>query len=97
MHFNQQCTTDPDSEGRNNNSPPLLPNGLDTINDRASEFTDMKNMNEQTLKKTATLGSLTESAETGGFAKGANSSPPLSSQKSGKDLKFSSLGSENNI
>ena len=78
MAFNQQCTTDPDSEGKNN-STPLLPNGLDTINDRVSEFTEMKVMKESTLKKTATVGSLTESAETGGFARGVNSSPPLSS------------------
>ena len=72
---------------------PLLTNGLDTINDRVSELelAETKGFKELTLKKTATLISLSESVETGGFAKEVNQSPPSAN----KDGKISSLGSEN--
>ena len=64
----------PESEGKNEQVTPLLPNGLDTINDRASEFTEIKVMKSSNSKKTVTLASVSGSDETGGFAKAANSS-----------------------
>ena len=53
---------------------PLLTNGLDTINDRVSELelAETKGFKELTIKKSATLVSLSESVETGGFAKEVN-------------------------
>ena len=65
----------PESEGKSEQVTPLLPNGLDTINDRASEFTEIKIMKSSNSKKTITLVSVSGSDETGGFAKVANSSP----------------------
>ena len=59
----------PESEGKNEQVTHLLPNGLDTINDRASEFTEIKVMKSSNSKKTVTLASVSGSDETGGFAK----------------------------
>ena len=65
----------PESQREIEQVTPLLPNGLDTINDRVSEFTEIKIMKSSNSKKTVTLASVSGSDETGGFGKVANSSP----------------------
>ena len=88
----------PESEGKNEQVTHLLPNGLDTINDRASEFTEIKVMKSSNSKKTVTLASVSGSDETGGFAKvesiAADSSAPktLGSSKEQKSTPSGSFG-----